>query len=87
MKISKLVWDEWNIDHISRHNVEPDEVEEVCEGKNLFKKWQNRTYRVIGQAENGRYITIFLAPRPGNSYYPITARNSTDKERKSFKKR
>jgi len=28
--IRELLWTDWNIEHIARHNVSPDEVEEVC---------------------------------------------------------
>ena len=87
MIIRRLIWDEWNIDHIARHNVEPEEVEEVCKDKNLFNKWKNKTYRVIGQTNDGRYLTIFLVPRIGQSYYPVTARNSTEKEKKAFRRK
>jgi hypothetical protein len=31
--IQKLIWDEWNISHIARHDVSPEEVEQVCHGK------------------------------------------------------
>lgn len=85
MVIRKLIWDEWNIEHISRHNVEPDEVEEVCEGSNLLNKSKNKTYRVIGQTDTGRYLTIFIA-RKANGYYPVTARDSTKQERKAYGK-
>ncbi|MDO8638762.1 MAG: BrnT family toxin [Candidatus Daviesbacteria bacterium] len=87
MIIRRLIWDEWNIEHIARHNVEPEEVEEVCKSKNLFNKWKNKTYRVIGQTEDGRYLTIFLAPRIGQSYYPVTARDATERERKVFRRK
>ncbi len=87
MIIRRLIWDEWNIDHIARHNVEPEAVEEVCKSKNLFNKWKNETYRVIGQTEDGRYLTIFLAPRIGQSYYPVTARDSTEKEKRAFRRK
>ena len=40
-----------------------------------------------GQTEEGRYLTILLATRSNQRYYPVTARDSTDKERKSFKKK
>lgn len=29
MRIDELVWDDWNEDHISRHGVRPEEVEEA----------------------------------------------------------
>ena len=86
MIIKKLIWDRWNIEHIARHNVEPAEVEFVCQSKNLFNKWKNKLYRVIGQTEQGRYLTIYLAPRE-KGYYPATARDATDKERKELKRK
>ena len=30
MRIDELLWDDWNIEHIAGHGVEPDEVEEAC---------------------------------------------------------
>ena len=30
--IRRLIWDSWNITHIARHDVTPDEVEDVCHG-------------------------------------------------------
>lgn len=87
MIIKKLIWDGWNINHIARHNVEPEEVETVCASRNLFNRWKNKMYRVIGQTEVGRYLTILLATRSNQNYYPVTVRDSTDKERKSFKKK
>lgn len=85
MIIRKLVWDEWNIDHIARHNVEPEEVEQACMSKNLFTKARSGLYRLIGQSDDGRYLTILLAPRLSDSFYPVTARDSDKKERRRFK--
>jgi hypothetical protein len=30
--VHRLIWDTWNSVHIARHDVIPDEVEEVCHG-------------------------------------------------------
>ena len=32
MKIRAVVWDDWNEEHIARHGVEVEEVEEVLAG-------------------------------------------------------
>lgn len=86
MIIRKLIWDEWNIDHIAKHTVEPEEVEEVCKSKNLFERGRDRTYQMTGQTETGRYLTIILVPRT-NGFYPVTARDASDTEKKRFKKK
>lgn len=86
MIIRRLVWDEWNIDHIARHNVELEEVEWVCKSKNLFERGRDGIYQMTGQTETGRYLTIILIPRT-NGFYPVTARDASDTERKRFKKK
>ncbi len=64
--IRELVFDERNIEHIARHGVTPEEVEEVCYLAPHFTRARSkrgrRRYRVIGQTEDGRYLTIFLDP-------------------------
>jgi hypothetical protein len=30
--IRRLIWDAWNVAHIARHAVVPEEVEQVCHG-------------------------------------------------------
>ena len=86
MTIQNLIWDAWNISHIARHNVKPEEVEEVCESRYVFTKGRQNTYRVIGQTQGGRYLTVILAPRGHGNFYPVTARDSDKKERRLFKK-
>lgn len=86
MVIRKLIWDGWNIDHIARHNVEPEEVQEVCSRRNLFERGKDGTYQITGQTESGRYLNIVVVPR-GNGFYAVTARDADDKERKRLKKK
>ena len=38
MKIHELVWPEDRVDHIAKHGVEPEEVEEVCFGRPLVQR-------------------------------------------------
>lgn len=80
MVIKKLIWDVWNRDHIARHSISPQEVEEVCQGK--YKAYE--TYRgrieVEGKTKIGRFLKIILSSQDRNLqdynigvYYPITA--------------
>lgn len=32
-KVKGLIWDEWNKKHIAKHNLLPEEIEEVCHGR------------------------------------------------------
>lgn len=88
MIIRKLVWDEWNIDHIAKHDVSTEEVEEVClEKRIIINKVGRQKLRVLGQTYVGRYLAIFLANRGGGNFYPISARDCALKERRLLRRK
>ncbi len=84
--IRELLWNDWNIEHIARHNVSPHEVEEVCYSNPFVTRARNKTLRSIGQTYSGRFLVIFLAPRGKGSYFVVTAREATEAERRRFYK-
>jgi uncharacterized DUF497 family protein len=85
MRIRYLIWDDWNVGHIAEHGVAPEEVEEVCYSERCWNK-RGRSERryVLGQTEDGRYLSIILAPRGGGAFYTITARDMDRKERRLY---
>ncbi|MEZ4859848.1 MAG: BrnT family toxin [Caldilineaceae bacterium] len=87
MYISKLEWDNYRIEHIARHDVEPDEVEEVCDDPlhRARREGRNR-YRIYGQSAAGRYLFVVIEHIQGNAYKPITARDMTPGEKHNFRK-
>jgi len=82
--VRRLRFNEWNIDHIARHDVTPEEVEEVCQGKPAFSATYNDRLRVIGPTRAGRMLTVILAPEDDDTYYPVTARPASRKERRRY---
>jgi uncharacterized protein len=85
IKIDRLIWDEWNIEHIARHNVVPEEVEEVCHGDFLLLEGQKGRLLVIGPTANDRMLTVVLNPQEEEGvYYPVTTRPSRSKEGKLY---
>ncbi|TMC59920.1 MAG: BrnT family toxin [Chloroflexi bacterium] len=82
--IEELIWDERNIEHIAMHTISRDEVEEVCYSEPLVRRARNELLAVYGQTESGRYLMVFLARRGRGIYYPVTARNMVDSERKAY---
>jgi uncharacterized protein len=42
MRIKNLIWPRERIDHIARHGVTVEEVEEVCYGKSLVRQAKSR---------------------------------------------
>ena len=90
MTIEEFIWPEDRIEHIARHGVTPEEVEEVCFGKSLVQRvksqGENPVYYVLGQTEAGRYLFCVVISFPDGNGYPVTAREMTAKEKRRFKK-
>ncbi len=83
----QLFWENKNAEHIARHGVGPDEVEEVCfDQATLFTRAGQRRYQAIGQTAAGRYLAIFPDRKENGIYYPVTARRADDSERRLFQR-
>jgi uncharacterized DUF497 family protein len=82
-------WPDERIEHIARHAVTPEEVEEVCFGHSLVLRTKsegpNPVYYVLGQTDAGRYLFCVVIAFPDGNGYPITARSMTDKEKRRFR--
>lgn len=78
--VTGLVWDEWNREHLARHGISPEEVEEVCHGKYKITESYRKRLLIVGKTIKDRQIAIVLSPEDrklkyyGNGiYYVITA--------------
>lgn len=90
MKVTRFIWPEDRIDHIARHDVHPEEVEEVCFGQAFIQRakstGKNPVYYVLGQTVSGRYLLCVVIQFPEGVGYPVTARQMTDNEKRRFKR-
>lgn len=86
--IRELIWPEDRVDHIAVHDIEPEEVEEVCFGQALILRAKsagvNPVYYVLGQTATGRYLFCVVIQFPDGKGYPVTARAMTVKEKRRF---
>jgi uncharacterized DUF497 family protein len=91
MTIDEFIWPEERIEHIARHGVTPEEVEEACFGKSLVQRakseGENPVYYVLGQTDAGRYLFCVVIGFPDGKGYPVTAREMTDKEKRRYRRR
>ena len=87
MRIYELVVEPDREDHIARHHVTVDEVEEVVFGRPFIRRVRERRLRLIGQTDAGRYLTVFLGSRGRGVYGLITARDATEAERRLYQER
>ena len=87
MFIRRLLWDDYRIDHIARHDVDPNEAWEVCEDPlhMAHRQGQDR-YRLYGQSIDSRYLFVVLERVAASMFRPITARDMTEAEKRSFRR-
>jgi uncharacterized DUF497 family protein len=84
VEIRKLIWDPWNVQHIARHDVRPQEVEEVCHNRYIVRNAKYGRLMLIGVTDLGRTLVVVLAREDEDVYYPITARPADRKERRIY---
>lgn len=58
MRITELEWDNVNVEHIARHDVNILEVEDICFEPHLSLRGHNRRYILYGKTSNGRYLKV-----------------------------
>lgn len=87
VRIYALIVDPEREEHIGRHHVSVEEVEEVVFGQHLNFRARHGYYSVVGQTYGGRYLTIFIAPRGAGVYALVTARDADDAERRMYRRR
>jgi hypothetical protein len=86
-------WDEDNIEHVARHGVEPEEVEEIVY-EDCHLSWVVRGRRrgirelrwtVFGQTCSGRYLLAVIAPyRDRNVWRAVTAMDMERQTRRRY---
>ncbi len=79
-----LVWDGWNIEHIARHNVTREEVEEVCLGRCIVREGYRQRIMLVGPTELGRMLAVVLEPRANGRFYPMTAYTASRRMRRTY---
>ena len=84
IKITSLVWDEFNSQHIRLHGVTIVEAEETSQSKIKVKITYENRLLVFGKTKNNKLLTLIVAPVSEHSYYVVTARGMSRKERRWY---
>ena len=94
MAINGFIWREDIIDKLAwKHNVTPDEVEEVFTGNPKFLRIERgkvdgeHLYHALGQTASGRYLAVFFIYKRSRQALIVTAREMNRKERRYYGKR
>ena len=81
IKIKKLTWQGWNIEHIKKHRVSVEEVEEAA--KNLVAHKRGYAGRFIAIGRSGtRIIVVIINREKTGQYFVVTARDASREERR-----
>jgi len=62
-----------------------EEVEDVCHEDPLVQTGKKGRKLIIGPTKEGRMITVILDHEGRGKYYPVTARDTSRKERRLYK--
>jgi uncharacterized protein len=87
MRIDELEWSLERLDHIARHAVTVEEVEELLSSAPIFKRGKGGVYEAWGQTEAGRYLLVIFRYLGHNRAWPITARDLDENEKKFLRKK
>lgn len=84
----ELAWSDESEAHIAKHSVAPLEVEGVV---NTRPQWEHPgvdgSTLVYGRTDAGRYLLVVLAESVDGRWYVVTARELTDTEMRTFRRK
>ncbi len=87
MRIDRLLWNDYRIEHIADHGVDPEEVWEACHDPyHIAHRKGRKRYLLYGQTETGRYLFVVLERSIRSEFEPITARDMNDQEKRAFRR-
>ena len=88
MEIREFEWSDNNIEHIARHGVFPDEVEDVAfDDAPWIRKGRKGTRYMLGYTVAGRYLFVVYVLKGKGIARVITSMDMDDKTKKLYKKR
>lgn len=95
-KIRELSWRADRVEHVARHSIVPEDVEEALFGDRggllervgpAERNAEETIYRYFGRTEAGRYLFVVLLYLGRGLAMPVTARDMTKTERRRFDER
>jgi hypothetical protein len=85
--IRRLLWDARNKRHIARHNVDPEEVEDVVFGNPLPARGKIlKRLVVVGETQEKRVLEVLLQNHGAGEWYPLTAYDASDEKKAVYRR-
>jgi len=94
MKVRGTIWLDSIVEKIdTKHGVSQEEVHQVLQGPAMFRYVEKGhrsgedVYAALGQTAAGRYMIVFFVHKPDHRALILSARNTTDAERRHYEKK
>lgn len=88
LEVRIISWDQDTVDHISRHGVSPEEVEDLLFNDDelpVIMRGREGRYLTYGKTQGGRYLLVVWVMIYRKTKI-ITARDMTNKEKQFYKR-
>jgi len=88
--ITSIKWTDKSIEHVSRHMVRPEEVEEACFNEDeipLIRSGRENLHYVFRKTYSGRFLFVVVRFIRQGEARVITARGMSEWEKAYFRKR
>ena len=82
-------WNDWNLEHLAKHGVDPDEAEQVITQSRAPYPMSRSDgkYLVWGQGRADRLLQVVFVLDDDGTVFVIHARRLTDREKRRFRGR
>jgi uncharacterized DUF497 family protein len=77
----------WQRLHIGRHEITPEEVEEVFDGDYKVRRARQKLYAAYGETLDGRLLFVVFRRLPVGMIRVVTAREMDDRDRRVFRRK
>lgn len=82
---SEVRWTAWSENHVARHAVSPQEVEEALFAQpRWITKGRNDTTLVHGRTDAGRLLLVVTVAEGNGVAFVVTARELEEREKRTF---
>ena len=88
-EMDPIRWNDWNQEHIERHNVSRQEAEVLIrQARRPYPLYQGHSkWLVRGQTDTGDYLQVVYIYSPADTIFVIHARPLTDNEKRQSRRR
>lgn len=86
MRIDDFIIEDGREEHIARHHVTLDEVDNIVYGRHVHQHLERELYSITGRTDAGRFLTVIIAHRSRHVFALVTARDADRVERSHYRR-